>query len=143
MTVRDKGKTMRPSTLAVAACLLGLVIAATGCGRAVGKESGVERSAVVRGRLVDRTGTPSAGDRVKLLEWVRGNTSEAKVVETAASRKTTSGEDGRFSFADVAPGEYALTPDMGPPMKNKDGVFIVIKVNAGKDIIDLGDIILQ
>jgi hypothetical protein len=52
----------------------------------------------VRGRVVDQTGVAAAGATVKLT--VDGQT---------ASQETVTEDDGRFSFANVAPGAFQLT----------------------------------
>jgi hypothetical protein len=99
--------------------------------------------AEVRGKLITKDGKPAASEQVKLLECEDCVGGKVKTVETPKSLKTKTDSAGRFSFHKVSPGEYALTSAFGPPLKNAEGVFIVIKITSPKDIIDLGTIIFK
>jgi hypothetical protein len=71
---------------------------ARGTGPALPGQSAPQDAGTIRGTIVDSTGAPVVGARVKLL-------SEASV----ATQETISDEEGQFRFSEVAPGPFRVT----------------------------------
>src|SRR5216684_1945844 len=72
---------------------------AQGTGASAGEQLPDQRlSGTISGIIVDQTGAPDAGARVRLSR--EGQSPDQEVL---------SGDDGRFSFANVAPGPFQLT----------------------------------
>jgi len=69
-----------------------------GTGRSVGdQQPDPQLSGRIGGMVVDRTGVPVAGATVRLTR------------DQSLDQQALSGDDGQFSFADVAPGSFRLT----------------------------------
>jgi len=72
---------------------------AQGTGASAGEQLPDQRlSGTISGIIVDQTGAPDAGARVRLSRE-----------DQSPDQEVLSGDDGRFSFANVAPGPFQLT----------------------------------
>ena len=93
------------------------------------------RTFTISGRVVDASGAPAAGALLGLGRYQAGGSS---------SSMSSVGQDGRFTIANVPPGEYAIEASLGGPNRPEqrrplEAEFLPVRVAAS----DLEDVVVS